>query len=455
MIKEYKFVSKIQELLDKHFHKIFNNSHFFYTIIFLISSLLIALLSLIQNINVGNIILFLATTISLTFIFLMFESLIPQLDNYFFSTEKKFDKWKLIVFFVNFLISIILILIYFLNAESTQIQIQFLGWDVILPALFLFIYFGWNFVQIFFLKKGFEDVSDKVNDKISNKFGFSKKKEIIHLILTILALIVPFLIQLGTFFGFLPEFAPGGDRILFIACNVVILLILIITSWRLITLYQRSKKNNSTNAFSSIFYILIWIILWFRSFSFLNALLNITEASTNPDIVSSLIDILLLVFTALMVLRGLGEKVYDSFILTANNMPFFLFAFTVLYIQGQIIMITGAGTLTAIFDNRNQINLVNNFIIFVVTVAFYWWYSEYSLERKGFIKRKHYNPQDVALVIQEFKEFLVNNNALDTNKVGNEKIQDFLLSKDLLIQDLNSSEGKTETETKEKNKNDE
>ena len=453
-MKEYKFINKIQELLDKYFHKIFNNSHLFYTIIFMISSLIIALLSLIQDTNVGNAILFLATVVSITFIFLMFESLIPQLESHFFSSEKKFDKWKLVLFLVNFLIGFILILIYFLNATSTDIQIQFLGWDVILPALFIIIYFGWNIVQIFFLKRGFEAVSDKVNDKISIKFGISKRKEVIHLVLMILALIVPFLIQLGTFFGFLPEFAPGGDRILFISCNLVILLILIITSWRLITLYQRSRKNNSTNAFSSIFYILIWVILWFRSFSFLNALLNITEASTDPDIVSSLIDIILLVFTAVMVLRGLGEKVYDSFIFNANNMPFFLFAFTILYIQGQIIMITGAGTLTAIFTNRNQINLINNFLIIVITVIFYWWYSEYSLERKGFIIRKHYNPEDVALVIQDFKEFLVNNKALDTNRVGDEKIQDFLRSKNLEIQEIKPLEQENKSKTDENIKSD-
>ncbi|MFW9988155.1 MAG: hypothetical protein ACFFC3_05825 [Candidatus Odinarchaeota archaeon] len=420
----------------------------------MVSSLLIALLSLIQNTNMGNAILFLATIVSVTFIFLMFEALIPQLEDYFFSSEKKFDKWKIIIYLINLLISFILILIYFLNATSTDIQIQFLGWDVILPALFIIIYFGWNIVQIFFLRRGFEAVSDKVNDKISIKFGYSKKKEVIHFVLMILALVIPFLIQLGTFFGFLSKFAPGGDTILFIACNLVILLILIITSWRLITLYQRSKKNNSTNAFSSIFYILIWIILWFRSFSFLSALLNITEASTDPNIASSLIDILLLVFTAVMVLRGLGEKVYDSFIFNANNMPFFLFAFTILYIQGQIIMITGAGTLTAIFANRNQINLINNFLIIVITVIFYWWYSEYSLERKGFIIKKHYNPEDVALVIQDFKEFLVINNALDPNKVGDEKIQDFLRSKNLEIQEIKPLEEEYKTKTNENLKND-
>ena len=385
----------------------------------------------------------------------MFESLIPQLDKYFFSPEKKFDRRKLILFLVNFFISFIIVLIYFLNATSTQMQIQFLGWDVLLPGLFIIVYFGWNIIQIFFLKRGFEDISDKVNDKISIKYGISKKKEIIHLFFLILALIIPILIQLGTFFGFLPEFAPEGDRVLFIGCNIVILLILIITSWRLITLYQRSRKNNSTNTFSSIFYILIWIILWFRSFSFFNSFLNITKASTDPDIISSLIDILLLVFTSIMVLRGLGEKVYDSFIFNANNMPFFLYAFTLLYIEGQIIMITGAGTLTGIFANRNQINLYNNFLIIIITVIFYWWYSEYSLERKGFIIRKHYNPEDVAFVIQDFKEFLMNNNALDTNKIGEDKIQDFLRLRNLEIKKIKPSEEKSELIPNENLNNDE
>lgn len=384
----------------------------------------------------------------------MFESLIPQLDKYFFSPEKKFDLRKLILFLVNFFISFIIVLIYFLNATSTQMQIQFLGWDVLLPGLFIIVYFGWNIIQIFFLKRGFEDISDKVNDKISIKYGISKKKEIIHLFFLILALIIPILIQLGTFFGFLPEFAPEGDRVLFIGCNIVILLILIITSWRLITLYQRSRKNNSTNTFSSIFYILIWIILWFRSFSFFNSFLNITQASTDPNILSSFIDILLLVFTSIMVLRGLGEKVYDSFIFNANNMPFFLYAFTLLYIEGQIIMITGAGTLTGIFANRNQINLYNNFLIIIITVIFYWWYSEYSLERKGFIIRKHYNPEDVVLVLNDFKDFLVSHKALDTDKVGDERIQDFLRSKNLKIQEIKPTEEKSEIKI-ENNQNNE
>ena len=68
------------------------------------------------------------------------------------------------------------------------------------------------------------------------------------------------------------------------------------------------------------------------------------------------------------------------------------------------------------------------------------------LERKGFIIRKHYNPEDVAFVIQDFKEFLVNNNALDTNKIGEDKIQDFLRSRNLESKKIKPSEEKSKNE---------
>ena len=81
-------MSKIQDFLDKYFHKIFNNSHFLYTIVFFLIALLIALMSFI--VSLGNVILFLAASFSLTFIFLMVEALIPQFEKYLFSSEKKY-----------------------------------------------------------------------------------------------------------------------------------------------------------------------------------------------------------------------------------------------------------------------------------------------------------------------------------------------------------------------------
>lgn len=411
-----------------------------------------ALLSFFPDPKVGNAILFLATVISIAFIFLMFEGLIPHLDKYLFSTEKAFDRWKLICFIINFFISFFIILAYFLTALSTQITIQFLGWDVLLPALFMIFYFGWNLIQIFYIRIGFEDFSVNINNKIDDKYGISKKKELTCLIFLIVAIIIPISMQLGTFIGLYSYFEPqSGDPIdpliWYISSNVVVFIIIVITLWRLITLYVRSKKNNSPNTFASIFYILIWIVIWFRSFSFLNSLRSITQPTIEMEVVSRLIDILLMVVTAIMVLKSLGEKVYDSMLLNQNNMPFFLFAFTILYIEGQIIMITGAGTLTGVFADRNQISLINNFLIIIITVIYYWWYSEYSLERRGFILRKRYYPEDVALILNDFKEFLVNNDALDTDKVGDEKIEDFLRSKNLEIQEVKPSEVKPEINT--------
>jgi hypothetical protein len=96
-------------------------------------------------------------------------------------------------------------------------------------------------------------------------------------------------------------------------------------------------------------------------------------------------------------------------------------------------MITEAGDLPAVFNNRNQISLTTSFLIIAITVIFYWWYSEHSLERKGFIARKRYYPEEVALIIDDFKEFLINKNALDTNRVGDEDVHDFLLSKNIAV----------------------
>jgi hypothetical protein len=379
----------------------------------------------------------------------MVEGLIPQLERFLFSPEKKFDLRKLIYFFINYFIAFAIVLPYFLVGTSNQLTIQFLAWDVALPVIFLFIYFGWSIVQIFYLKIGFEDISIKVDDKISDKHGTSKTKELIDLILLIVALSIPVLLQLATFFGFLSDFTPGPSDpqeplIWYTGCNIIILVIIIIISWRLITLFYKSRKIGSSNSYSSMFYILISLLLWFRSFSFLNALRGAVQASSQGEVITRLIDILLMIITAFLVLKGLGDKVYDSIILKTNNMPFFLFAFTLLYIEGQIIMVTGAGSLTGVFADRNQINLITNFLVILITVGFYWWYAEHSLERKGYIMKKRFYPEDIVLIVNDFKDFLNTRGALDSNKVGESEVQNFLDAKNIKIQEVEPQEEKLE-----------
>ncbi|MFX1457464.1 MAG: hypothetical protein ACFFDB_19015 [Promethearchaeota archaeon] len=455
-------MNKVQEFLDKYFHKIFSNSHFLYTIIFVVSSFLIALLSFIPSSEVGTGILFLATTLSITFLLLMFEGLIPQLERYLFSPEKIFDVKKFICFFINYFISFAIILPYFLTASSNQITIQFLAWNIALPVIFLVVYFGWGLIQIFYLRIWFDNVSTNVDDKIDKKHGSSKTKELIDVIILIAALFIPVFLQLANYFGFLSFFtsAPVDSFIWYATWNIIILVMIIITSWRLITLFYRSRKIGFSNSYSSIFYILLWLILWFRSFSFINALRGVIQPSNIGEVFARLIDILLMIITAFLVLKSLGDKVYDSVIFKAYNMPFFLFAFTILYIEGQIIMVTGWGSLTGVFADRNQINLINNFLIILIIISFYWWYSEHSLERKGYIAKKRFYPEDVVLIINDFKDFLATRDYLDPNKVRATDIQNFLDAKNIKLQEESFGEKEEEpdvsselAETDDKNGN--
>jgi hypothetical protein len=96
-------------------------------------------------------------------------------------------------------------------------------------------------------------------------------------------------------------------------------------------------------------------------------------------------------------------------------------------------MRTGAGALIGSYTDRYQISMLNNFLILVVTISFYWWYSEYTLERKGLILRKAFKPEEVIVVVKDFKEYLINSGALSANKISDDEFQNFLIKNKLNI----------------------
>ena len=436
--------SKIIERLSKLFHKIFEPSHIFYTITFFIVVILISLLSFIANPIIGNVLLFIASTFSLTFIFLTIFGVVPYMKSFLFSSDKKFDRKKIFGLIIAFGISMVIMAIYFIFTSLPQFPIQFLRWDYILPYFVVVIYFGWNIVQIFFIKTGFEKYSIKANNWILKDKENFKQNYFLSSIFLILALAVPVLIQIGTYFGFLDYFQanPGDpfDPLLwFNGWNIIMFVVIAITSWRLITIFIKSKRNETPNVFSSIFYILIWIIIWYRSFSFINSFRSVAQAA-GIDIFRILMDVLLMIFTAIMVLKGLGTKVTRFRMFNEDNLAFLLFAFTILYIEGQIVMITGAGALTGSYTDRNQISMLNNFLILVVSISFYWWYSEYTLERKGLILRKAFKPEEVIVVVRDFKQYLINSGALGSEKISEMEFQNFLRNKKLNVEEKRVSE---------------
>jgi len=434
--------SKIATKLDKYFHKIFNPSHIAYTIFFFIEALILILFFFLGSTSLGDIGLFLATTFSLSFIILMFLGINSKFDRYLFS--KSLDQHKTLIFVGTLGFSFVVILLYFLFGNSLQIPIQFLGWDYILPGFYILIYFGWNMAQIFFLKSSFELISDRVNSKILPDRE-SKRNKIFSIVFLILALLIPVLTQLATYFAFIPFFEPQnpGDSLeplwWFNGWNIAMYILILLISYRLVFLQIKSMKNDTHNIFSSIFFISIWLIVWYRSFSFINSFRSVTEA-LGIDAFRAVIDVLLMIFTAILVIRSLGSRTFKFRIFNPNNLAFFLFAFTLIYIEGQIVMITGAGSISGTYTSRSQVNLTNNFIALLISIIFYWFYSEYVLEKKGLIVKKLFKQEEVIQIVTDFRSYLVNSGALDSNKISDWEFQNYLKNKKLVVDKIEDTE---------------
>jgi len=427
---------KDKGVIKTRFHRLFEHSHIIYTILFFLIILVITVLSLYPKEDIGNIVLIVTISFTLTYLILMFLSRIPQMEAHIFSKERKDTIKKLIILMVTFGICLILILIYFFFGSSSQIAVQFLGWDIVLPFLCVIIYFGWNLIQIFFIRKIMFGISNKANDILITRDRDSNISRIYSYVFLIIGLILPILLQLVTYFGLLNYFEPQspGDTLdaiyWFNGWNISMYIIIILTSYKLINLFIKSIKNETPNVLSSFFYIFIWIYLWYRSFSFIWSFRRITEVH-GFDFFRVVIDILLMILTAIIVLKGLGGKLFKFEIFTPNNLSFFLFAFTILYFEGQIIMIIGAGSISGTYASQSQISLVNNFLIILITVIFYWWYSEFILARNNFIFKENFKQEEVISLIKDFKGYLESTGALEADKITDFEFQNFLKTRKL------------------------
>lgn len=421
--------------LKTSFHKLFSFSHIVYTILFFIILLIITILILFPREGIGNVALYITISFALSYTVLMIVGTFPQLERHLFSKEKKSNIKKLVIFTIVFVICLFLILTYFQYGSSSQLFIQFLGWDIILPFLCIIIYFGWNLIQIFFIRRIFENIATKVNEKaISNTISSDRNKIISYSFLGV-GLFLPILLQILTYFGLISYFEPQSPW--FNGWNICMYVIIALTSYRLIILFIKSFRNETPNVFSSIFYIFIWFYLWYRSFSFIWSFRSATTIPVGLDIFRVIMDILLMILTAFMVLKGLGDKLYKFKIFNQNNLPFFLFTFTILYFEGQIIMIMGAGSIAGTYTSQSQINLVNNFLIILITLIFYWWYSEFILEKKNFIFKRNFKQEEVISLMRDFKDYLESTGALELGKISDFEFRDFLKKKKLKKLDQN------------------
>ncbi len=427
-----KFIDKLSSM----FHKIFEPSHLIYTLVFIIFILIISFMSF--SVNVSNFVLFFATLTALMFLILTIVGIFNKSEPYLFSKEKKAYLKKLIAMLIGAGLSFIILIFYFLYGSSTQISVQFLGWDVLLPVLYVIIYFGWNLIQIFFLRISFEDIAVKANEKLLKENAEFSRNKNISIALAIIIISLTILIQILSNIGFIPLFEPTSPSgsltplYTFYGWNVFMYALIGVLSYRLFQLQRMSVKNETPNVFSSVFHILIWIIIWYRSFSFIYSFRSV-ESNLGIDIMRVLSDVFLMILTSFLVLRGLGSRIYRFKAFNPNNLPFFLFAFTILYVEGQVIMIIGGGSIAGLYTSRAQINLVNNFLVLLITVIFYWWYSKVTLEKRNLIFKSLFTHKEVGQILIDFKDYLENSGALEINKVDDYEIKTFMENKKIKV----------------------
>jgi len=419
-----KYGSKIRKILHEQFYGILDEERIHYTITFFIAAILIAFFSLFSKEETWPMTTstFLSAMFFIGFLILMIFTMMKSISMYMFGPIKEW-KYKIIIIGVAMAIGLILTTLLFIYTDPSKMPIVFLQHDKLLPVSFIMVFVGWNVIQIHFIKDGLERPAMKAEIKLIEKNPEKDKQILYAKLFLIIGMAFPFILHILTSWGFYILFNQFEDpsnptqqeltalNIFWAWFVVSIILISIMDFWQF-RLYKKSIQYNKPNVFSNIFYMLLWVILWFRSFGFINSFRTATKLASDTFIILG--NMLLLVMTSILVLRGLSEKVKKGQYFHEESIPFLVYALTILYVAGQIsLILIGFGT-------RDQVNMFNNSLILITSIAYYFWYSKYTLERKNMIAKSSLTKDEVINLFIEFTNSLSTKLNDQANLIQNE-----------------------------------
>jgi hypothetical protein len=336
---------------------------------------------------------------------------------------------KTFIILISSLIGLTISLLYFYS----EIPINWLSFSELLPGIFVIIFLGWNLIQIHFIKTSFHDLSMKVEKALITDQSNEAIKRTLSTIFLIIGFTIPLLLHSLTIVGFVPSFTTFSGPTptveeqtalnIFIAWIIFMYIIIIALGIWQIRIFNKSMINRKPNVFSNMLYIMIWVILWFRSFGFINTF-RIVAGQTGSDIFLAIGNVLLLVLTSFMVLRGLAERVKKTDLFSEDSIPFLVYALTIMYVAGQTIMIQGE------FGDKNSLDMFNNTILLVSGIIYYLWYSNYILQREGYIQRTLLTKLEVKSIIDELEEKIIKEVPDQSEKVE-KQVEEILLKYEL------------------------
>jgi len=510
--KQRELNKKTSEIIEGQFLKVFDKRVRLYTIVFIIGAILIGVfvtipfdegetgINFLGKQGITNFNQFLIITISFIMIIgfgiIFLLSRVKKIHDLLFS-EKKIGL-KAFITGISLGIGFALCLLWWsLIDKGVGEELNYFQYQKLFGLLLAIVFFGWNIIQIIYVKDTIEKTSIKSEAKfqISHELKSNESKNRKAIILNIIYIIVPFVFQLLFIWLFLyfdtpkpyinifgmdeapamaQRFTPdnfywkdwlaanpiGTDESKFVVffskyftsvwwANpalqgiliwvILVLAITIATTQNQIKLYKQSKLNQTINVYSGVFYLIFWFLLWIKLFLIINTYITIATSSGSTETATEwyyqifdwITSILLMVITILNLVRGFGAKIkaVKGSKVTKFNLVIILFIFVTSYWGGQWSLIA-SGT------SKNALNLGTNVIVALVYLGFYFWYSKWILERRGFIRKSSFTTSETKAMLielsQRYKERLLQ--TIENEEIITTTLNDFMLEKKIIIE---------------------
>ncbi len=410
-----KAAEQITKFVNDNFSNVFSITHWVYTLCFFVMALFIAIMRFVPDSLLFT--LYVATSLVLEF-FILF--VISSWDASAMLVLGGTAFRRLLLFIVLFGASIGITALAFYGSKSFPVQYQL---DTMLPVLYMLLFFGWNVIQIFFIKKGIEDMSAKVEQKAFKGETSTEGKKDKGVAFLALGLVVPFGMFIGVlallFFddtssGYLLWNHPLG-QVVFIAWLAGMVILLGAASFNAMVLYKQTVKHETPSVFSSVVHMLFLVYILFRSYQFINALgKSFQDPNQGMSLASDLLDACIMVLTLLLLFKGLGSKLSRASLFNKNNLPFMTFLFSSAVIMGNMVLVLGIQVGgAAVKVPQATVSAVNGFMMMAVAVIYYFLYLKHALMRRDQLEKDTYSLHEVQRLFVEYTDTVAGRYAME------------------------------------------
>ncbi|MBD3186016.1 hypothetical protein GF325_04225 [Candidatus Bathyarchaeota archaeon] len=431
-----KLKNKLLDYFNDNFSNVLSNEHWMYTVIFVLGAFVLAILSLFQgNVAVLTVATFISTILAFTFgILFVLSNMDSFREKILHASIKKRAIWLLIS---SGIATGIFISIYI---PSLSLPDDF-RLEIILPISYMLVFFGWNFIQIFFIRKGMETISTKV-ENWAFQHAKNEKEETSRsypfLIIGIFApvaffvtiVIIFFIYPAGTIASLLAN--PFGIIVLSL-WMLGIGLLLTVASLNLFATHRMTIQHGTPTIFGSLLHMFFWIYVVYRSYSFISATNNFfagVDALSNLD---KFIDILLMLASLFLLFKGLGNKLKRSSFFNKDNLPFIAYVFALIVVMGRISLVLGipsSGVITPL--SQSLVAAMNNLLMMSVAIVFYFLYFKPKLEELNYVEKDTYTLHEVNELLDDFRRRMVHVGHI-SGEQGRSTLQEFLKDHELVL----------------------